>query len=97
MYYNSYISIVNRGKIFVNGLIYINMMDKEIFLKLGQKVRFERIRRNLSQEDLATKANINTRSISALECGPNDVKVSTLVSIAEAFKMNVKDLFDFKL
>ena len=43
------------------------MNKKELLLKLGSKVRYERIKKNLSQEELAEIANLNMRSISTIE------------------------------
>lgn len=73
------------------------MKEEELLLKLGQKVRFERIKRKLSQEKLAEKACLNPRSISVLECGLNNTKLLTLISVAKALNLEIKDLFDFTL
>ena len=71
------------------------MLKEDLFLKLGQKVRFERVKRKLSQEELAEKANLNPRSISVLECGLTDVKLSTLISIAKGLDIDIKEFFNF--
>ena len=73
------------------------MDKKELLLKLGNKIRYERIRKKLSQEELAELANINMRSISTIECGITDIKFSTLTKIAEALQIETSSLIDFKL
>ena len=72
-------------------------MRNDTLFKLGQKIRYERVRRNMSQEELAEKANMNFRSISSIECGKNDIKFLTLEKIANAFKMEISDLVQFKM
>lgn len=71
------------------------MEDKELLLKLGNKIRYERVRRHLSQEKLAELANLNMRSISTIECGTTDVKFTTLNKIANALNVDVKTLVEF--
>lgn len=72
-------------------------MQNDKLLKLGNKIRYERMKRNLSQEKLAELADINMRSVSLLECGLRDVRFSTLAKIADAFKMEISSLLDFRL
>ncbi len=73
------------------------MEDTELLLKLGNKIRYERVRRHLSQEKLAELANINMRSVSTIECGTTDVKFTTLNKIADALGVELKNLVEFKL
>ena len=73
------------------------MMNKEYFLKLGYKIKYERVRKGLSQLDLALKTGLTTRSISRIECGTNDPKYSTLVRLAEALNVELVELLSFKL
>ncbi len=73
------------------------MNDKELLLKLGSKIRYERMKRQLSQEELAELANLNMRSISTIECGITDVKFTTLNKLAQAFGIEMQTLIEFKL
>ena len=66
-------------------------------IKLGQKIRFERKKRNLSQEELAELANLSIHSVSNIENGVTDVKYSNLLQIAQAFEMKLCELLDFNL
>ncbi len=72
-------------------------MQDELLLKIGQKVRFERMKKNFSQEKLAELADLNTNSISTLERGINNVKIKTLFQIADALGIDAKDLLNFTL
>lgn len=73
------------------------MEDKELLLKLGSKIRYERMKHKLSQEELAEKANMNMRSISTIECGLTDIRFTTLHKIANALNVDVPTITDFKL
>lgn len=72
-------------------------MQNEIFLKLGYKIKFERGKNKVSQLDLAMKTNLTTRTISRIECGTIDPKLSTLIKIANALKLDVTELLNFRL
>ena len=72
-------------------------MENEILLKLGQKIRYERLKRKMSQEQLAEIADLNFRSISYIELGKHDVKCTTLQKIASAFNMEAYQLLQFVL
>lgn len=50
-------------------------MQKEDFLKLGYKIKFERSKRKLSQLDLALKTGLTTRTVSRIECGTIDSQI----------------------
>lgn len=75
----------------------IDMNEKELLLKLGQKIRFERTKRGMSQEKLAELANLNFRSVSYIECGSHNVKFITIAKIAEALKIDISSLVNFTL
>ena len=72
-------------------------MENETLFKLGQRIRYERVKRKMSQEDLADLADLNFRSISYIECGKHDVKFLTLEKLAKAFDMEIADLIQFKI
>ena len=72
-------------------------MDKNDFLKLGYKIKYERNKRGLSQLDLSLKTGLTTRSLSRIECGIIDPKYSTLAKIAEAFEIDICELLKFQL
>lgn len=72
-------------------------MNENILLKLGQKIRYERMKRKLSQEDLAELVNLSKQSISAIETGVTNVKFTNLYNIVKALDINLGDFSDFKL
>ena len=67
-------------------------MHDELLLKIGQSVRYIRIKKNLSQEELAYRAELNINSISTLERGINNIKIKTLYKIAEALNVDIDEI-----
>lgn len=88
--------IISLG-INIGQLIIINVMKDEILLKLGQKIRYERVKRKLSQESLAELAGLCTQSISTLEAGINNVRFITFYKIVKVLDLDLGDFSDFKL
>jgi transcriptional regulator with XRE-family HTH domain len=72
-------------------------MDDIELIKFGQKIKFERIKRNWSQEQLAEFSNISLHGISNIETGKTDVKYSNILRLARAFAIRACELLDFKL
>ncbi len=48
-------------------------MKNEILLKLGNKIRYERMKRNLSQEGLAELIGLSIPSIRTMEKGTSNI------------------------
>lgn len=65
-------------------------------LELGNKIRFERMKRDISQEKLAEMANVSVRTISDIERGITDIRYTNLLQIAEAFQLSLSEMFNFK-
>lgn len=63
---------------------------------MKNKVKEYRAEQNLTQEELAKKANVSRYLISRIENG-DDVNITknTMLSIAEALNSNVSDIFLF--
>lgn len=62
--------------------------------KICLKIKFERIKRNLSQEQLAFKANVNKNTIWKIETGKVSPTIETLGKIANALEMEFSELID---
>lgn len=65
-------------------------------LELGNKIRLERMKRDISQEKLAEIANLSIRTISDIERGITDIRYTNLLQIAEAFNLSLSELLNFK-
>lgn len=62
--------------------------------KLGARIKELRRRKSLSQESFAEMVSLDRRSISNIECG-NTFPASSLLKIADALGVEMKELFDF--
>jgi transcriptional regulator with XRE-family HTH domain len=60
---------------------------------LGLRVRALREKRNWSQEDLAHESGLARSFTGAIERGEKDLRLSTLVKLANTFKISVAQLF----
>lgn len=72
-------------------------MKDERLLQLGQKIRYERLKKGLSQEDLEEKSMVSRRTISEIERGNVDIRYTNLLQIAGALNMTLSELLNFKL
>ena len=67
----------------------------EIKKLLGKRIKELRKERKLSQQELANLIEIDQRNLSNIECGITFPSKS-LLQIAGAFEISLKDLFDFE-
>lgn len=60
---------------------------------MGTRIQELRLARDMTQQELATKAGLSMRTIAYAEAG-RDIRASTLWLIAEALGVSVDDLFE---
>ena len=61
---------------------------------LGEAIRVKRKEAGFSQEKLAEKADLSTVFISRVECGKESPSIDSLVKIARALGVRVRDLVE---
>ena len=64
-------------------------------MKVHEKIRFMRQSKHWSQEDMADKLDMSVNGYANIERGETDVQVSRLEKIAEAFGIELPELFNF--
>ncbi len=69
------------------------MVKRKQLQHLGRRVRELRKDRNLSQAELAERANLTTNYIGKIERGEAHPTIEALLAIAEGLKVNVSELF----
>ena len=67
--------------------------DKILCRHFGQKIYKLRTDINITQEELAFRANISPSYMSAIERGITDTTISTAKHLAKALNVNIIDLF----
>lgn len=71
----------------------LNKVNKEF----GLKIKIERIRRGITQDELAYNAKINRNTLGNIERGENSPSFSTIYMIAKALNIKLKNLMDFDI
>ena len=66
-----------------------NVVD---YAKVGKRVKFARIKRDMSQEELAERANVSTTFISNIENAHTKASLNTFVKLANVFDVGLDDL-----
>ncbi len=61
---------------------------EEMCREIGSRIRDIRLSRRMSQADLAGKAHMALPSISEIELGKREMRLSTFISIAEALQVS---------
>ena len=72
------------------------MNNTELNIKLGMKIKEYRKKFNFTQEVFSEKIGRTQRQVSLLELGKSFPSPDTLIKIADTFKCQIKDLFDFE-
>ena len=78
-------------------IAYYNIMNVDYSMindKICLKVKFERLKKGFSQEELAFKAGVNKNTIWKIETGKVSPTVDTLAKIAEALEIEFTTLTD---
>lgn len=73
----------------------MNEIDvKKLF---GQRIKELRLKRGLTQEQLAPLIDVGERNLSKIECGKSFVKAETIARLLNALEVEPKELFDFSV
>ena len=67
----------------------------EYSIKLGIRIREIRKSKNISIEEIAYKAGLDAQNLRKYELGKQEMRVSMLKRIADAFEISVSELVNF--
>lgn len=62
--------------------------DRENYKAIGVRIRETRVKKKLSQQELAAAANVSLPHISEIELGKSLMRLSTFIRIAEALQVS---------
>jgi len=68
-------------------------MKREILIKFGNKVRKERNKLGLSQEELASKAGVHRTYIGMIERAEKNITLENIEKVAKALDLKLSDFF----
>ncbi len=67
-------------------------VDQKLLSKFGENVRKKRLKRNMTQLDLAVKAEMDIRTLQRIEKAELSIRLVTAVRLAKALKVSVEEL-----
>ncbi len=74
-------------------IILSRMTKKDVLIKFGHRVREERQKRNLSQEEFADLAGVHRTYIGMIERAEKNITLENIEKIAKALNISIPDLF----
>lgn len=69
-------------------------MKKDILLKFGNKVRTERHKQNMSQEEFSDLVGVHRTYIGMIERGEKNITLENIDKIAKALKIPISELLE---
>ena len=73
------------------------MKTSNLYIKLGQRIRYLRHQRGISQERLAAEISVHRTYIGAIERGEKRVSLAIVADIANALKIDLAEMFIFEV
>jgi transcriptional regulator with XRE-family HTH domain len=70
-------------------------LNKQFLIFLGKKIREEREKIGISQEELGKRSKVHRTYIGMIERGEKNITIHNLIKIAHGLKLKVRDLLDF--
>jgi len=72
-------------------------MDKKELLKnFGKNVKIERVKKDLTQEELAEIMNVSQNYIACIETGRENMSLAKVLELANFLQVNINILLSFK-
>lgn len=68
------------------------MEKREELKKIGESIKKYRIKKKLTQANLAEMANISVQTLSNAEIGKTELRIISLIKISVALKVSLDDL-----
>lgn len=62
------------------------------FVQIGLRIRQARLAQNMTQADLAERANVSLSLISNIELGKNSIKLQTFIKLIEALQVSADSI-----
>jgi transcriptional regulator with XRE-family HTH domain len=70
-------------------------LNKQFQIFIGRKIRAEREKTGLSQEEFGKKIKVHRTYVGMIERGEKNITLGNLIKFAHALGLKVKDLIDF--
>jgi len=70
--------------------------DKELLLKVGDRIRYFRVDAGLSQEKLSFECNLDRTYIGSVERGERNIAIINLNKLAKALNVSISELLEIE-
>jgi len=70
------------------------MSNSKFLIAIGARIRELRLKKDMTQNELAMECNFEKASMSRIESGQTNMTVLTLIKISEALDIEVKEFFN---
>lgn len=71
------------------------MEKAELLKRFGKNVKIERIKKDLTQEQLAEIMNLSQNYIACIESGKQNMSLGKILELSKFLKTDIKNLLDF--
>lgn len=68
-------------------------MSKEVIIRFGQRVRNQRMKLGMSQEELAARANVHRTYIGMIERAEKNITLENIEKICKALDLTISEFF----
>ena len=72
------------------------MNESQLYKAVGQRIRFFREEKGLTQQGLADLCNFEKSNISRIETGRTNLTLKSMLTISKALNVQIKQLLDFE-
>jgi transcriptional regulator with XRE-family HTH domain len=72
---------------------YANMKEPDLLIKMGERIKDIRMKKKMTQNDLAIDCQFEKASMSRLESGRSNPTVRTLQRVCKALDVDIIELF----
>lgn len=69
-------------------------MSKDILIKFGRKIKEERLKKELSQEKLASKAGVHRTYIGMIERAEKNITLENIEKLSNALNIPIYKIFE---
>jgi len=70
------------------------MSDSKFLTNLGARIRELRLKKEMTQNELAMQCDFEKASMSRIESGQTNMTILTLIKISKALDVEITELFD---
>lgn len=72
------------------------MNKNELLKKFGKNVKIERIKKDLTQEQLAELVGVSQNYVACIEIGKQNMSLGKILELANFLNVDIHDLLNFK-